>query len=65
MDYPVQPVFLLLLISGVLKLKYQVLAFFRTLARILTVCHDGSPDGPRSSGSPALPSDAELSHSFS
>lgn len=39
--------------------------FFRTLIhRMLAVCQGGPPDGPRSSGSAALPSDAELSHCF-
>ena len=31
---------------------------------MLAVCQGGPPDGPRSSGSAALPSDAELSHCF-
>ncbi|KAL2721841.1 hypothetical protein V1477_020661 [Vespula maculifrons] len=39
---------------------YRVLAFFRTVTHpMLTVCQDGPPDGPRSSASPALPSDAK------
>lgn len=31
---------------------------------MLAVCQGGPPDGPRSSGLAALPSDAELSHCF-